>query len=44
MKLFFLKIRYFLAIIDTIDFSRTQTPDFQKKITYQKIDQFLTFW
>ena len=41
----FLKIRCFLAIIATIGFSRPQTPDFQKKkITSEKIDQFLTFW
>ena len=42
MQLFILKIRCFLA---TIGFSRPQTPDFQeKKVTYEKIDQFLTFW
>ena len=40
----FLKIMFFLVIIATIGFSRPQTPDFQeKKVTYEKIDQFLTF-
>ena len=44
-QLLFLKISCFLVIIATIGFSRPQTPNFQKiKVTYEKIEKFLTFW
>ena len=45
VQLFFLKIRFFLAAIVTIGFSRPETTDFQKqKVKYEKIYKFVTFW